>query len=115
MNMLVTIREPREEDEENFLRSMSESSHLHPPWITAPSSIEEFQAYIQKYSDSQRNKSFLIVPFDDQGKILGVINLNEIVGGCFQNAFLAYYATAAGVGKGVLSQGLQLVIAYAFN
>lgn len=115
MYQLVTIREPRAEDERNFIDTMQASSSVHYPWITAPSSTEEFQTYLQKYSNQERNKSFLVVSLDDRDKILGIINLNEIIGGCFQNAFLAYYATAAGVGSGALSRGLQLVIAHAFN
>lgn len=58
---------------------------------------------------------YLVMAKDNSEQILGVINLNEIIRGSFHNAFLAYYASCYGVGKGIMSQGLKLVINLAFN
>jgi ribosomal-protein-alanine N-acetyltransferase len=44
-----------------------------------------------------------------------VVNVNEIVRGVFQSAYLGFYAFAPYQGVGYMSEGLRLVIAEAFK
>ena len=46
---------------------------------------------------------------------MGVINLNEIVRGCFQSAYLGYYIGAPYAGQGYMREALMLVSEYAFH
>lgn len=111
--MSVTIREPRYEDENTFLAMTQSSCHFHQTWVKAPMYHEAFATFIDRYKQSN-HKSFLVINTENED-IVGVFNLSEIVRGCFQNAYLGFYASAAYVGVGLMSKGLQLVLEEAFN
>lgn len=49
------------------------------------------------------------------GALGGVVNLNEIVRGSFESAYLGYYAFEPHGGRGLVYAGLRLVIARAFG
>ena len=48
-------------------------------------------------------------------ELVGVINLNEIVRGPLQSAYLGYYAFAPHAGHGYMREGLTLVLRWAFG
>ena len=56
-----------------------------------------------------------VVIDDESGDIAGVFNISQIVRGSFQSAFLGYYGSARHAGKGLMREGLQLVLDYAFG
>jgi ribosomal-protein-alanine N-acetyltransferase len=47
--------------------------------------------------------------------LVGVVNLNEIVRGAFQSAYLGYYAFAPLAGQGLMTEGMALVLRHAFR
>ncbi len=47
--------------------------------------------------------------------MVGVKNPNNIIRGAFQNAFLGCYAFAPFAGHGLMREGLDLMLAYAFR
>ena len=47
--------------------------------------------------------------------LVGVVNLNEIVRGNFQSAYLGYYAFAPHVGRGYMREGLTLALRWVFG
>lgn len=49
------------------------------------------------------------------GELAGVINLNEIVRGLFQSAYLGCYAFLPHVGRGYMGEGLLLTLRRAFG
>lgn len=111
MNEIV-IREPKIEDREEFISAMKRSQSLHHPWVKAPVTEKDFDDYFQRYQQPNQ-KSFLVC--DSVGNIAGVFNINEIVRGLFQNAFLGFYVVADYASKGYMSAGLKLVLEKAFN
>lgn len=103
----VSIREPQLEDESAFLEAMQRSIKLHSSWVKVPTTSQEFHEYIKRYLQSNQ-KSYLV--FDMENQIVGVFNINEIVHGLFQSAYLGFYATTGYEGKGYMSAGLKLVL-----
>lgn len=108
----VTIRDLKQEDKDVFLAAMQCSQALHHPWVQAPTTGKAFDEYYQK-SQLPNQKAFLVC--DEANEIAGVINLSEIVMGCFQNAYIGFYATADYSSKGYMSAGLKLVLQKAFR
>lgn len=109
--MNITVRSPELADKQEFVDAMRASQALHHPWVEAPSTEEAFDAFIAKYQ-LENNISYLVLL---DGKIAGVININQIIRGCFKSAFLGYYVVSGFAGKGVMSQGLKLVLQKAFH
>lgn len=109
---LVFIRRLNDADAAELFAKMRDSRLLLRPWITPPATQKELRTRMRRY-DWVRNASIAVcVP---SGEIAGVINLNEIVRGVFHSAYLGYYGLAGYAGKGLMSEGLSLVISYAFQ
>ncbi len=109
----VFLRHPVPEDEAEFIQLVRSSRTLHHPWAYPPSTQQAFVDYLQR-SQSERHVSLLVCE-TSSGAIAGVINLNEIIRGAFQSAFLGYYAHANFAGRGYMTAGLGLALQYAFS
>ncbi len=108
----IILRELTFNDKDCFIKAMNASSSFHSPWVTAPQTSDEFDAFYEA-SQQGNKKCFLI--FDRSSDLVGVFNLNEIVRGVFQSAFLGYYGIAQHAGKGYMGAGLKHVLATAFD
>jgi RimJ/RimL family protein N-acetyltransferase len=108
---MINIRYPTINDKKEFLDAMQASRNLHSPWVEAPINENDFLEYIKKYQ-SDNNISYLICV---NKKIAGVININQIIQGCFQSAFLGYYAVNGFAKQGIMIKGLNMAIDKAFN
>lgn len=108
----ILIREPQLEDESRFLAAMQRSVEFHSPWTKAPITTQQFHEYIERYQQINQ-KSYLIC--NDKEHILGVFNINEIVRGLFQSAYLGFYAVLDYSNKGYMSAGLKLVLEKVFT
>jgi [ribosomal protein S5]-alanine N-acetyltransferase len=109
----VLIRTPRRSDEAHFLDCVRRSRSLHRPWVIAPSTSEKFRDYLGRVN-TPTHVGFLVC-LRDTGDLAGVVNLSEIVRGCFLSAYLGYYAFTPHAGQGAMREGLGLVIAWAFR
>ncbi len=109
----VSIRRVRRDDEQEFIHLMRSSQHLHEPWITPPTNPVLFKYYLQRVN-REDHEGFVIYRHEDN-RIIGAINVNNIVRGSFQSASLGYYVGAEFQGAGYMQEGLQLLVAYAFN
>jgi len=110
--MPVSLKTPTLRHEQAFLAAVIRSRRLHRSWVTAPSSAAEYRIYLKEGKGPRHARHFVC---DEAGEICGVINISEIVRGSFQSAFLGYYALHPHAGKGVMSAGLELVLARAFG
>lgn len=109
----VYLRSPRESDRHEFLRLARASRKLHRPWIYAPETRRQFEAYLAR-GRMQSERCFLVCKRDDDA-IVGVFNLSQIAYGFFQSAYLGYYAFAPHAGQGLMSEALDLVIRHSFR
>ena len=108
----ITVREPGLKDEELFLEAMLRSCIFHHPWIKAPLTQEAFKNYLSRYQQTN-HKSFLA--FNAQEKLVGVFNINEIVRGVLQSAYLGFYANLDYSGSGSMSAALKCVLKKVFE
>jgi ribosomal-protein-alanine N-acetyltransferase len=109
----VMVRGPRPLDQTAFLQAVRRSRNLHHPWVAPPASTSDYRSYLAKQKEAGE-RSFLVCLIGS-GDFVGVVNLNEIVRGSFQSAYLGYYAFEPYAGKGLMRQGMALVIDEAFN
>ena len=124
----VSIRAGSLADEDEFLAAVQRSHSLHHPWVQPPATSEAYRDYLSKLEQS-RNAAFFIWHDPSTGSgstrasskdenrrgLAGVVNLNEIVHGCFESAYLGYYAFIPYAGQGLMKAGLSLVITHAFK
>jgi ribosomal-protein-alanine N-acetyltransferase len=108
----VGLRRVAAGDQDEFLRLARASVDLHHPWYTMPTTPREFGIYLTRFS--QATAEGLLVRVRDGGALAGVITIDSIVRGRFQSASLSYAAFAPSAGRGYMSEGLGLVLRYAF-
>ncbi len=109
----VTIRSPTRADTVAFLKAVRRSRALHYPWVSPPTTSEAFALYLQRIS-SDTHHGFLVV-HRAAGDLVGVINVNNIIRGSFQSAFLGYYGFLPYAGQGLMQEGMLLVLRHAFR
>jgi ribosomal-protein-alanine N-acetyltransferase len=82
-------------------------------WVDPPASPRSFRAYLGK----TRKRSYVgfLVCLRATGELVGVVNLSEVVRGCFESAYLGYYAFLPHAGRGYMTEGLGLAVTRAFR
>lgn len=108
------IRPFRRGDAEEFTARVRESRELHRPWLAPPDTVQAFRGYAGTLIEDPSRTGFLVCTRDD-GRIAGFININNIVEGAFQNGALGYGAFAHAHGRGLMAEGLDLVLRHAFG
>jgi ribosomal-protein-alanine N-acetyltransferase len=110
----VIIRQSKDDDCEAFIAAVGRSRALHRNWINPKAGTRAaFNKYFKSHSPDQ-NYRFLII-LRATGELVGVINLNNVVRGYFQDAAAGYYAFSPHAGKGLMREGLLLVLKRAFQ
>jgi [ribosomal protein S5]-alanine N-acetyltransferase len=107
------LRHPVQGDAPAFLEMVRQSRRLHRPWVHPPSDEQAFGRHVEGAA-SARFQGFLIC-LRETGEIAGVANLSEIVRGVFQSAYLGFYASSRCAGRGLMKEGLSLVLRHAFR
>jgi [ribosomal protein S5]-alanine N-acetyltransferase len=112
MSSRVFIRKPTAADSQALISLHLRSKVLHFPWVFPPLTVQDCEDYIARC----RNEDFegLLICHATSQTILGVANLSQIFYRSFQNAYLGYYADVDYAGQGFISEGMCLVIEYAF-
>jgi len=109
----VYLRHPVRGDVEELLALVRASRRLHRPWVYPPSTAEAFSRYVDRAA-SERFLGFLVCSREDHA-IAGVADLSEIVRGIFQSAYLGFYGHASYAGRGLMKEGLELLLRHALH
>ncbi|WUD71267.1 GNAT family N-acetyltransferase [Streptomyces sp. NBC_00510] len=110
----VAIRRITARDHEEIGALARESAALHAPWVPAwEHTPESFRDWVGRF-DHPTHEGFVIC-LPGTGAIVGGVNINNIVRGTIQSGALGYVAYAATAGRGYMTEGLRLVMAYAFG
>ena len=99
--------------EREFLGAVRRSRGLHGRWVAPPASAPAYRAYLARVRRRAHVGYFVIRR--DTRQIVGVINVSEIVRGNFQSAYLGYYAFTPHAGRGLMTEGLALLLDHAFT
>ncbi|MGX1547047.1 GNAT family N-acetyltransferase [Streptomyces adustus] len=111
----VGIRHFRYEDGAEFTARARESKDLHHPWLFPPDTADGYTAYAGRLIEDRTKAGFLVCDKDDGGAIAGFVNINNIVEGAFLSGALGYGAFAHAAGRGLMREGLDLVVGHAFG
>src|SRR5262249_43375703 len=93
----VYIRAPLMRDAPALAELARASLPLHRPWVHPPTTAPRVARWLRATGP---NRHRLLVCRRDDGAIVGVINISEIVRAAFQSAYLGYYAFRPHAGKG---------------
>ncbi len=113
MTLRVFIRRPAAEDYLGLLSLHRRSRDFYAPWIAPLLTEADCMGYINRCQREDVEGSLIFCATTQ--KIVGVANLSQIFYGPFQNAYLGYYADVDFAGKGLMTEGIGLVIDHAFN
>jgi ribosomal-protein-alanine N-acetyltransferase len=108
----VLVRRVRPEDGRELIRANIASIDAHEPWVIPFRDEAGFQTYLAA-CDEDRKFGFILRE-RASGHIAGVINVSDIVRGAFQSAFLGYFGMRGFQGRGLMREGLALVIGFSF-
>ncbi|MFC8124960.1 GNAT family N-acetyltransferase [Streptomyces sp. NPDC057302] len=111
----VGIRPFTYADGPEFTTRARESRELHRPWLFPPATDEAYAAYAGTLIEGRGRAGFLVCDRTADGALAGFININNIVAGAFRCGALGYGAFAHAAGRGLMGEGLGLVVRYAFD
>ncbi|MER6911999.1 GNAT family protein [Streptomyces sp. NPDC000594] len=109
----VALRPFTPEDGPGFTAAARASTALHHPWLAPPRTAGEYTAYLDRLGEPAR-AGFLLCA-RDTGRIAGFITVNNIVHGAFRCGALGYGVFAHAAGRGLMGEGLRLLLRHAFG
>jgi len=109
----VHVRPPRASDRDEFIAAMRASEKMHRPWLSPPTTAEAFEALLARAREDEGFKPLLVCR-DEDGAIVGFINISNIIRGPLESAFLGYGGVTAYAGRGYMTEGMQQMLRYAF-
>jgi ribosomal-protein-alanine N-acetyltransferase len=109
----VHIRHLKASDEKNFMAHIRRSRELHRSWVQVPTSAKAFQRYVQEMNTAD-DQAYVAIRTDTQ-EMVGVVELQDIFRGDFQNAYLIYYGFAEQLQQGFMQNAVEQVITKAFG
>jgi ribosomal-protein-alanine N-acetyltransferase len=108
----VYLREPTNHDQAEIVARNHASRKLHRGRVTPPTHAGAFKQWMARCRQPNV-QCFLVCRLED-GAIVGVFTLSQIVRRLFQSAYLGYYAEQPYAGQGYMMEGLQLAMRHSF-
>ena len=109
----VELRDLVHADRDAFLEMVRESRDLHRPWTYPPERPDQFNDLVSR--TGRDDFVCLAAVMADNGDLVGIFTISQIVRGYFQSAYLGYYASARYAGKGLMTEAMALVLDHAFG
>ncbi len=109
----VFLRQPKAEDFEELTRLYKSSRKFHRGLVQTPINEKAFEKYLA-HSQLEVNEFFLICKNND-GAIVGSINLSQIFRGNFKNAYLGYYLGEKFTRQGFMTEAVKILLQFAFR
>lgn len=109
----VRLRQATLADQREFLASVKASRALHHLWVSAASTPNQFRGFIERMSRPEN--CALLVCERESNRIVGVVNITNIVLGVFRSGYLGFYAFAGFERRGLMYKGLRAAVRHAFG
>jgi [ribosomal protein S5]-alanine N-acetyltransferase len=109
----VYLRRPTAADAKEVIETVQASRDLHRLWVYPTDTKTAFDGYIRR--TKERDYVGLLICRNSDDRIIGMANLSQIFRGNLQGAYLGFWASAEFAGQGYMTEGLQLVLRYAFK
>ena len=109
----IDLRPVRRGDAHDLIAANQASAEYHHPWVEPFTDQDGFDAWFGDIAAGARVS--LIARDRAAGGVVGVINLSQILGRGFQNAYLGFYGMVGFDGRGLMTQALRLAINHAFT
>lgn len=108
----VRLRVLAHDDGPQFVAGVQRSMDLHGSWVSPVRDLASFDAYLARAGET-------FVPLAllerEHGALAGIFNFSQIFMGHFCSAYLGYFAFAPYAGRGLMRDGLELVLQVAFE
>ncbi len=89
------------------------SQDYHLPWVT---SFTDQTGFDNWFARGLTGPSVGLVAREAaSNKVVGVVNINEIVAGAFQSAYLGYYGMLNFARTGLMTEALRAAVDFAFS
>lgn len=109
----VFLRAPTHGDVAALLDLHQRSRDFHVPWSFPALTEVGCQDYIQRCQGDDYEG--LLICRQEDGAIVGMVNLSQIFYKAFQNAYLGYYADVRWTGQGLMTERVALALRHAFE
>jgi [ribosomal protein S5]-alanine N-acetyltransferase len=109
----VAIAPARRADCTALVDANRASRDYHLPWAEPFTDAPGFAAWFARIQTGPHGG--LVARDTASGRVVGVVNLSEIVLGVFQGAYLGYYGMAWCAGSGLMTEAVRLGVAYGFG
>ena len=109
----VYLRRPTSADAKELVAIVRASRALHRPWVYPGDTKAAFDGYIRQ--TREKDYAGLLICRRSDDRLVGMANLSQIFRGNLQSAYLGFWASAEGAGQGYMTEGIKLVLRYAFK
>ena len=100
-------------DAQELIEFNLQNKNYHHPWVSPFTDRTGFENWFSRCLTAA--VVGLVVREEISRKIVGIININEIVAGALQSGFLGFYGSSQMAGRGLMTEGMQLAVKYAFE
>jgi ribosomal-protein-alanine N-acetyltransferase len=108
----VTIETPTGSDAAPFFAAVRRSKKLHRSWVSPPATHAAFAHFVARAARADHR--IFLVRVRETRELAGVVTLGDITFGISQSAFVGYYAFEPLARQGYMSEGVALVLDFAF-
>jgi ribosomal-protein-alanine N-acetyltransferase len=109
----VLLRRLVPADMAEFIGLVGDSASLLYPWVRLPDDSEKFNTYVERFD--RKSAECTVICVRKSGAIAGTVSISHIIRGPYRRATIGYNAFAPSVRHGYMSEGMALVLRFAFE
>jgi ribosomal-protein-alanine N-acetyltransferase len=110
---VIQIHRVTRTDAAELIAANLANQDYHLPWVTSFTDQTGFDNWFARGLTGPNVG--LVAREATSNKVVGVININEIVAGAFQSAYLGYYGMLNFARTGLMTEALRAAVGYAFS